>query len=61
MHCNGNAIVLDFATPIPGASVMVANPGPEEIEVSFKKDGRESGIHARCQAGVPREDPHSDE
>ncbi len=54
VHCNANVIVLDFATPVSGASVRVANAGPEEIEVHFRKDAQESEIHLVCRSGAPR-------
>jgi hypothetical protein len=60
VHCIGNRIVLDFATPSPGASAKVENSGPEKIELTFKSSGGESEnskneteFSARCVGGIP--------
>jgi hypothetical protein len=59
VHCAGNQIVLDFATPSSGTSVKVENSGPEEVKLVFRTsgDGDSDRSHnefsARCRGGVP--------
>ena len=58
VHCVGNQIVLDFATPAPGASVKVKSSGPDEVKLKFRsKSGdtsrSDSDFSAVCRRGTP--------
>jgi len=52
-RCSGASITLVYATPEGGWAVQVANRGPEEIEVHFRKFEATSQLGARCTAGRP--------
>jgi hypothetical protein len=60
VHCVGNQIVLDFATPSPGASLRVDSSGPEEVKLRFTSSGgsdrSDSQFVAFCRRGVPTRD-----
>jgi hypothetical protein len=60
VHCAGNQIFLDFATPSEGATVKVESSGPEKIELTFKsseggseRSRSETEFSARCVGGSP--------
>lgn len=57
VHCIGNQIVLDFATPAPGVSVSVKGSGPDQVQLRFKSTGdsgrSDSEFTATCVRGTP--------
>ncbi|MGN8244174.1 hypothetical protein ACTHAM_001073 [Cellulomonas soli] len=51
--CAGAAAGLLYATPSDGWGVEVGSSGPEHVEVTFSREGAESKVEVRCEAGVP--------
>ena len=51
--CTGQRIALLFATPNEGWTVEVTDPGPERVEVEFRRGESETGVRAVCTDGVP--------
>lgn len=52
-RCSGQTVSLQSATPADGYRVEVGGRGPTEVEVTFKGNGREVKVRARCSGGVP--------
>ena len=51
--CTGERIELLFATPDEGWTVEATDPGPERVEVEFRRGESETGVHAECADGIP--------
>jgi hypothetical protein len=55
--CVGSVFRLISAQPTWGWSVEVGHSGSDGGEVTFRRDGSESQLHATCQAGIPTQEP----
>jgi len=53
MSCRGEAASLVSATPNQGYTVLVSNPGPEAVEVTFSSSSNDSEFHGHCVNGQP--------
>ncbi len=52
--CQGRTIALVFATPAEGWTVEAIDPGPDQVEVDFRRGESETGLRAWCsEDGVP--------
>ncbi len=58
--CTGSRSSLVSATPNDGYRVEVGGPGPGEVEVTFKGDGRQTQVQALCSSSAARFTVESD-
>jgi hypothetical protein len=49
--CTGDRVRLEFATPRPGYSTDVNDPGPDKLDVRFEHDDDESRVVVTCRSG----------
>lgn len=58
--CRGESVSLLYATPLDGWTVVVADAGPDDVEVEFRRGEAETRVRVDCDDGVPDVDIDAD-
>lgn len=51
--CRGNAIRIDYASPVDGWGMQIDNSGPTDVSVEFSRGDSDVTVAATCAGGIP--------